>query len=324
MILKFLDNYNFNVVMIFVINEKLDMRKKITKIIKDKHAIISVPNLKFYETENRVLNYFKKSGYEIDKISVNYIVDNALNNYDIEFKNVTITLGDKVILKDLNFKINENEKVLIFGKTGSGKTILFKTLIGFYDYSGSITIGGVEIKEMNRKNIREYVCMILQDSYIYSKTIRDNIKVLDQYIPDNFMIDLSKEFMLHDDIINLKEGYNTMLGSHGIKLSKGQNQRLILTRSFVKPKNIMIFDDSFSAIDNKNKKAILKDLLNRKDNFTKIIVTYDILNAPLFDKVLYINNGKVKVGTHNTLINSDKTYKKIYDIASDKVGDSYE
>lgn len=248
----------------------------------------------------------------------------TLNNYDIEFTNVTITLKDKVILKDLNFKINENEKVLIVGKTGSGKTILFKTLIGFYDYSGSITIGGVEIKEMNRKNIREYVCMILQDSYIYSKTIRDNIKVLDQYIPDNFMIDLSKEFMLHDDIINLKEGYNTMLGSHGIKLSKGQNQRLILTRSFVKPKNIMIFDDSFSAIDNKNKKVILRDLLTKKDNFTKIIVTYDILNAPLFDKVLYINNGKVKVGTHNTLINSDKTYKKIYDIASDKVGDSYE
>ncbi len=276
------------------------------------------------EFNDFIISYKRISNLVNLTIEDNKIKRITLNNYDIEFINVTITLGDKVILKDLNFKINENEKVLIVGKTGSGKTILFKTLIGFYDYSGSITIGGVEIKEMNRKNIREYVCMILQDSYIYSKTIRDNIKVLDQYIPDNFMINLSKEFLLHDDIINLKEGYNTMLGSHGIKLSKGQNQRLILTRSFVKHKNIMIFDDSFSAIDNKNKKAILKDLLTKKDNFTKIIVTYDILNAPLFDKVLYINNGKVKVGTHNTLINSDKTYKKIYDIASDKVGDSYE
>lgn len=276
------------------------------------------------EFNDFIISYKRISNLVNLTIEDNKIKRITLNNYDIEFTNVTITLKDKVILKDLNFKINENEKVLIVGKTGSGKTILFKTLIGFYDYSGSITIGGVEIKEMNLKNIREYVCMILQDSYIYSKTIRDNIKVLDQYIPDNFMIDLSKEFMLHDDIVNLKEGYNTMLGSHGIKLSKGQNQRLILTRSFVKPKNIMIFDDSFSAIDNKNKKVILKDLLTKKDNFTKIIVTYDILNAPLFDKVLYINNGKVKAGTHNTLINSDKTYKKIYDIASDKVGDSYE
>lgn len=276
------------------------------------------------EFNDFIISYKRISNLVNLTIEDNKIKSITLNNYDIEFKNVTITLGDKVILKDLNFKINENEKVLIVGKTGSGKTILFKTLIGFYDYEGSITIGGVEIKEMNRKNIREYVCMILQDSYIYSKTIRDNIKVLDQYIPDNSMINLSKEFMLHDDVMNLKDGYNTMLGSHGIKLSKGQNQRLILTRSFVKPKNIMIFDDSFSAIDNKNKKAILRDLLTKKDKFTKIIVTYDILNAPLFDKVLYINNSELKVGTHEELVSCDKTYKKIYDIACDKVGDSYE
>ncbi len=276
------------------------------------------------EFNDFILSYKRISNLVNLTVEDNKIKNITLNDYNIEFIDVTITLGDKVILKNLNFKINENEKVLIVGKTGSGKTILFKTLIGFYDYSGSITIGGVELREMNRKNIREYVCMILQDSYIYSKTIRDNIKVLDQYIPDNFMIDLSKEFMLHDDIVNLKDGYNTMLGSYGIKLSKGQNQRLILTRSFVKPKNIMIFDDSFSAIDNKNKKVILRDLLTKKDNFTKIIVTYDILNAPLFDKILYINNGKLKAGTHNTLVSTDKTYKKIYDIASDKVGDSYE
>ncbi len=294
-----------------------DYSSKIINQFSEFHHVLEEFN-DFILSYKRILNLVNLT------IEDNKIKNITLDNYNIEFKNVTISLKDKVILKDVNFKINENEKVLIVGKTGSGKTILFKTLIGFYDYEGSITIGGVELKNMNRKNIREYVCMILQDSYIYSKTIRDNIKVLDQYIPDSFMIDLSKEFMLHDDIVGLKEGYNTMLGNSGIKLSKGQNQRLILTRSFVKPKKIMIFDDSFSAIDNKNKKAILKDLLTKKDNFTKIIVSYDILNAPLFDKILYINNGKLKVDTHEALLNNDKTYKKIYDIASDKVGDNYE
>ena len=246
-----------------------------------------------------------------------------LKKYDIVFDNVTIKLNNKTILSNVNFRINENEKVFIVGKTGSGKTILFKTLIGFYDYEGSIKIGGTELKEMNRKNIREYICMILQDSYIYSKTIRDNIKILDQYIPDSYMIDLSKEFMLHDDIMALKEGYSTLIGKDGIKLSKGQNQRLILTRSFVKPKNIMIFDDSFSAIDNKNKKEILKDLLSKRNNFTKIVVSYDIALAPSFDKILFIENNRITVDTHNNLLNNDN-YKKIYDIGMDKVGDKYE
>ncbi len=253
----------------------------------------------------------------------NTIQDVCLKNYNIIFSHVTIKLKDKILLKDINLEINENEKVLIVGKTGSGKTILFKTLIGFYDYTGSITIGGKELREMNRKNIREYICMILQDSYIYNKTIRDNIKVLDQYIPDSFMIDLAKEFMLHEDIERLKDGYNTRLGNDGIKLSKGQNQRLILTRSFVKPKKIMIFDDSFSAIDNKNKKAILKDLLNKEEPFTKIIVSYDISLAPHFDKIIYLENNAVVLDTHEKLL-ENKNYKKIYDIAMDKVGDNYE
>lgn len=246
-----------------------------------------------------------------------------LDHYNIEFKNVTIKLNNKVLLENLHFSINENEKVFIVGKTGCGKTILFKTLIGFYDYDGSIKLGGIEIREMNKKNIREYVCMILQDSYIYSKTIKDNIKILDQYLPDSCMIDLSKEFMLHYDVMSLKDGYNTKLGTHGIKLSRGQNQRLILTRSFVKPKKIMIFDDSFSAIDNKNKKHILKKLLHKKDNFTKIIVSYDISIAPLFDKIIYIENNNVIVDKHENLLKNNN-YKKIYEIGIDKVGDNYE
>ena len=256
----------------------------------------------------------------IEDDSINDIV---LNKYDVVFKNVTIKLNDKKILSNVSFEIKENEKVFIVGKTGSGKTILFKTLIGFYDYEGSIKIGGVELKTMNKKSIRNYICMILQDSYIYSKTVRDNIKILDQYIPDSYMIDLSKEFMLHEDIMALKEGYNTLIGKNGIKLSKGQNQRLILTRSFVKPKNIMIFDDSFSAIDNKNKKEILKDLLSKRNIFTKIVVSYDIALAPSFDKVLFINDSKIIADTHNNLLNNSN-YKKIYDIGVDKVGDKYE
>lgn len=293
-----------------------DYSSKIINMFSEFHHVLEEFN-DFLISSKRINNLVNLTK-EDDKID--YV---KLDNYDVSFKNVTIKLNDKIILKNLNFDIKENEKVFIVGKTGSGKTILFKTLIGFYEYEGSIKIGGVEIRNMNKKNIREYICMILQDSYIYSKTIRDNIKVLDQYIPDSYMVDLSKEFMLHDDVMRLKDGYETKLGTKGIKLSKGQNQRLILTRCFVKPKSIMIFDDSFSAIDNKNKKQILNDLLSRKDDFTKIVVSYDIALAPIFDKIIYIKNNKAYVGPHSELIKIPE-YKKIYEIGTDKVGDSYE
>ena len=158
-----------------------------------------------------------------------------------------------------------------------------------------------------------------------SAVIPENTKVLNANLSGKCVtLDLSKEFMLHDDVMSLEDGYNTKLGTRGIKLSKGQNQRLILTRSFVKPKKIMIFDDSFSAIDNKNKKEILKDLLYKKDNFTKVIVSYDISIAPLFDKVLYIENKKIICDTHDNLLKNNSSYKKIYEIGMDKVGDAYE
>lgn len=295
----------------------LDYSSKIIEEFSEFHHVLEEFNdfIIAYKRIDKLINLT----VEDDKIE-----NVTLENYNIKFKNATIKLGNKTILENINLEIKENEKIFIVGKTGSGKTILFKTLIGFYDYTGSITIGGKEIKEMNRKNIREYICMILQDSYIYNKTIRDNIKILDQYLPDNLMINLSKEFMLHKDIQDLKEGYNTIIGNAGIKLSKGQNQRLILTRSFVKPKNVMIFDDSFSAIDNKNKKIILKDLLERKEDCTKIIVSYDISLAPNFDKVVYIENKNVITDKHEILLENNSNYKKVYDIAMDKVGENYE
>lgn len=295
----------------------LDYSSKIIEEFSEFHHVLEEFNdfIIAYKRINKLVNLTMEDN-KIENIS--------LDNYNIKFQNATIKLGNENILENINLEIKENEKVFIVGKTGSGKTILFKTLIGFYDYTGSITIGGKEIRDMNRKNIREYICLILQDSYIYNKTIRDNIKILDQYFPDNLMINLSKKFMLHDDIEDLKEGYNTVIGNTGIKLSKGQNQRLILTRSFVKPKNVMIFDDSFSAIDNKNKKIILKDLLDKQTNCTKIIVSYDIALAPEFDKVIYIDNKNIITSNHETLLRDNSNYKKIYDIAMDKVGDNYE
>lgn len=220
-------------------------------------------------------------------------INNIYENYNIKFRNANIKVNDEItLLENLNFDINENEKVMIVGKTGSGKSIFLKTLVGFYKYDGNILINETQLKDINKKQLRDNISLILQDSYIYSKTIEDNIKILNPNINISDVIISSKKFRIHDDIEKLEDKYDTKIGYGGIKLSKGQNQRLVLARSFIKNRNIMIFDDSFSAIDNKNKKQILEELLKEQKNYTLIIASYDIGLAPKFDKVIFIDDKK--------------------------------
>lgn len=246
-----------------------------------------------------------------------------ITNSKIVFKDASIIVNDKKILTNLNFSIEPNEKIMIVGATGSGKSILAKTLVGFYDYEGSITIGGYEVKDLNKKNIRDTICLLLQDSYLFSKTIAENIKILMPYMSDEEMITLSKEFAFHDDVEKFNKKYESMLGKNGLTLSKGQRQRLVLIRAFTKLKSIMIFDDSFSAIDRINKKTIIDNLMSsNNDNCTKIFITHNVSLAPQFEKILFLNDGKAYFTTHDELLNN-KNYKKLYELSLNNIGDDY-
>ena len=246
-----------------------------------------------------------------------------ITNSKIVFKNASIIVNGEKLLTNLNFSIDPNDKVLVVGATGSGKSILVKTLVGFYDYEGSITIGGYEVRDLNKKNIRDTICLLLQDSYLFSKTIAENIKILMPYMSDEEMITLSKEFAFHDDVEKFNKKYECMLGKNGLTLSKGQRQRLVLVRAFTKEKPIMIFDDSFSAIDKINKKTILDNLLGAMDSKnTKIFITHNVSLAPKFKKILYLDNKTAYFTTHEELLNIEN-YKKLYDLSLNNIGDDY-
>lgn len=245
-----------------------------------------------------------------------------IKDLTITFKNATIRVNEKTILENLNFTIKPNEKVMIVGSTGSGKTILLKTLIGFYNYEGSIKIGEYEVRDLNKKSIRESICLLLQDSYLFSKTIAENIKILVPYMQYQEMINLSNFFSFHNDVIKFNDGYDSKIGRNGMTLSKGQRQRLVLVRAYTKPKPIMIFDDSFSAIDRINKRKILDNLMSLEDGSSKIIITHDIELASKFDKVIYINDKHIICGTHEELLYNEQ-YSEVYKLNLDKIGEEY-
>lgn len=139
-------------------------------------------------------------------------------------------------------------------------------MVGFYDYEGSIKIGEYEVRDLNKKIVRENICLLLQDSYLFSRTIAENIKILVPYITYPEIVELSNFFSFHNDVTKFDKGYDSEIGRNGMVLSKGQKQRLVLVRAYTKSKPIMIFDDSFSAIDRINKKKILNNLLTLEDS----------------------------------------------------------
>lgn len=263
--------------------------------------------VKTFISVKRLNEYFKiKEEYEEDGTIVKDIKGN------IVFNNVSMKYDNKGnILENISFELHEGETLGIVGKSGSGKTSIVNLLTRLYDYdSGSITVDGVELKDYSKKCIRENMGVVLQDAYIFSKSIKDNILVL----IDNDRIDLDmylKRVGLDEDINKFESGLETVVGERGVTLSGGQRQRLSLLRTIIKNKKILILDDTLSAVDNIVSKKI-KDSIS-KEKATTIIISHNLLNVKDADKIIVLEDGKIsEIGTHDELINKEGFYSNVW------------
>jgi ATP-binding cassette subfamily B protein len=234
----------------------------------------------------------------------------------IEFKNVGFKYEDTEItaLSNLSFTINEGETTAILGKTGSGKSTILDLVARLYDTtSGEILIDGEPIKHFDLTNLRESIGAVPQDAFLFSDSIKNNIKFGKEDATDEEIINIAKDAVVHENIIGFSKKYDTVLGERGITLSGGQKQRVSIARALIKNPKIYLFDDCLSAVDTETEEEILNNLKKASKNRTTLIVSHRVSSAKNADKILVLEDGRlIQEGTHEELNNNPGYYKELY------------
>ncbi|EYE87277.1 ABC transporter [Fervidicella metallireducens AeB] len=258
--------------------------------------------------------------FEILDEPTEIMIENSLQpkiSGEIEFKNLSFEYEEgKPVLRNLTFKVKKGQTVAILGPTGSGKTTLINLLLRLYDYKkGSIKIDGIELKEIDRKWIRQNVGIASQEPFLFSKTIEDNVKLGSEKASIYDVHEACKIASIHDNIQEFEKGYETMVGEKGVTLSGGQKQRLTIARTVITDYPILIFDDSLSAVDAETDASIRSALRKRSKNVTTFIISHRISTIRRADLILVLEKGKIsQMGTHKKLVNQDGLYKRVWEI----------
>ncbi len=264
------------------------------------------------EASQKRINEFLKIEPEIK----NNHPDKSEINGAIAFKNVNFIYDDTNIqaLKNVTFTVAKGETLAILGKTGSGKSSILSLISRLYDITdGSITIDGIEIDQLNLYDLRDSIGIVPQDAFLFSDTIKNNIKFGKEDATDQEVIEAAKKAVVHDNIANFNLQYETILGERGITLSGGQKQRVSIARAIIKNAEILLLDDCLSAVDTETEEAILNNLLQFTKDKTTIIVSHRVSSAKNADKIIILDAGEIiQQGSHNQLINTEGYYKELY------------
>ncbi|MFY7740968.1 MAG: ABC transporter ATP-binding protein [Flavobacterium sp.] len=264
------------------------------------------------EASQKRLNEFLKVEPEIKNTNPNH---SAIKG-EIEFKNVSFTYDDTNIeaLKDVSFKVAKGQTLAILGKTGSGKSSILTLITRMHDIKvGAILMDGTPLAELNLYDLRNSIGIVPQDAFLFSDSIKNNIKFGKENATDEEVFEAARKSVVHDNIINFNQQYETILGERGITLSGGQKQRVSIARAIIKNPEILLFDDCLSAVDTETEEQILNNLLEISKDKTTIIVSHRVSSAKNADIIIILEEGKIiQQGSHNQLVNQEGYYKELY------------
>jgi ATP-binding cassette subfamily B protein len=265
------------------------------------------------EVSQKRINEFLKQVPEIKNNTKNHTEVNGA----ISFKDVTLIYDDTNItaLNNISFDVKAGETIAILGKTGSGKSTIINLISRLFDTSsGTVYIDNTPIKDCNLDDIRNQIGFVPQDPFLFSETIQENIKFGKNDATEEEIIEAAKNAVVHQNIIDFKDGYKTILGERGVTLSGGQKQRVSIARAIIKNPKILIFDDCLSAVDTETEEQILSNLEKVSKDKTTFIISHRVSSAKNADKIIVLDEGQItQQGTHNQLITKKGYYKELYE-----------
>ena len=279
----------------------------------------------------RTIANMSKAGISIDRLR--YIMNAEVEedtdqnrdvnlHGDIVFDHVSYQYenGSHDILEDVSFTVPGGKTVGILGGTGSGKSTLMYLLDRLYDLpegSGKITIGGVDIRDIPLEVIRRNIGMVLQEPYLFSRTLEENIAIARNDASHEDVLKASRIASLDHAVNHFKEGYETFVGERGVTLSGGQKQRTAIAQMIIRQAPIMVFDDSLSAVDAETDATIRARLKNSTGESTVILIAHRITTLMDADEIIVLDNGRIaEMGTHRTLMEKNGIYRRIYELQS--------
>ena len=265
------------------------------------------------EASQKRINEFLKEKPEI----VNTVEERLSIKGKVSFDNVSLIYDDTNItaLKNISFEVEEGETIAILGKTGSGKSTIINLVSRLYDTTtGNVLIDGVDVKKHNLFGLRNQIGFVPQDPFLFSDSIANNIKFGKEDATQEEIIEAAKNAVVHKNIIDFKEGYDTVLGERGVTLSGGQKQRTSIARAIIKNPQILIFDDCLSAVDTETEEQILSNLERISADKTTFIISHRVSSAKNADKIIVLDQGRIiQQGVHNQLLKEDGFYKELYE-----------
>lgn len=262
---------------------------------REKESISKIENILVIENHERV-------------VPVNSTIE------AIKLENVNFSYDSQLVLKNICLKIEKGKKIGIVGKSGCGKSTLLKLMMGINSIDdGKILVNGVEIDKIDMKYLYNKMGIIMQDSYLFNLSIKDNLLFGKEMATDDEIEQACKKIQIHDYIMGLEENYNTIIGENGIRLSGGQRQRLVIARMLLHNPDIIFFDEATSALDSENEAEIIREIMGYTLDKTFVIVAHDIDTITNCDFIYFIENGNIEdKGTHSELLDRNMSYRKLW------------